>query len=167
MKHHHWIITLSLLSLSIGCARTRTYDVTVRNGTHEPITLGLVKEGGPREQKWVSPEEAAIHDQKPVSVNWVAIPPGERRGVGPISGRFYRSAQAVLRVYEGNLNLSQILAVDAGAPNRVDVPIQPGKTVLTVIERRGQVSVVSGRDLGPPPAPERHLHSEELNLSSY
>jgi len=160
---HHWMITLPLLAMTVGCARTRMYDVTVRNGTHEPITLGLVKEGGPFERTWASPEQSAIRETQPSDVYWAAIQPGERRGIGPVSGKFYRSAHAVLRVYEGNLNLPGILAVDADAPNRVDIPLRPGKNVVTVLDRQGRFTAVPG-DLGPPPPQTRPLHSEELNL---
>ena len=162
MKHHR-IITLSLLALTVGCARTRTYDVTVRNGTHEPLTLGLVKEGGPYERNWAKPEQAAVREAQPSDVYWTAMQPGERRGIGPVSGKFYRSADAVLRVYGGQLNLPGILAVDADAPNRIDIPLKPGKNVVTVIDRHGHFTAVPG-DLGPPPAEQRPLHSETLNL---
>ena len=59
------IPALLLVSLSVGCAQTRTYQISLANQTHEPITFGLVKQGEPFEQQWASPEDAAIYGDKP------------------------------------------------------------------------------------------------------
>ena len=56
------LLSLFALALALaGCAETRTYTVDVVNETRRPLTVGLVKEGGPYERQWASPEEAAAH----------------------------------------------------------------------------------------------------------
>ena len=126
-----------MLALLAGCAQTRSYQVRVTNHTDEPITFGLVKEGGPIEPEWAPPELAAANDAQPSAAMWGAIPPGKTAGTNhPITGKFDRGSRAVLRVYQGNLSgkLAQILAINRDAPNRVDVQLHPGMNQVTITQ---------------------------------
>ena len=121
-----------LLGVLVGCAETRTYQVSVKNNTGDPITIGLVKEGEPFEPQWASPEDAAIDGYEPSPRMWAAIPPGKTADTGSVQGKFDQNAQAYLRVYQGSLNLSGILAISRGQPNRIDIPLHPGMNQFTV-----------------------------------
>src|SRR5271154_5621264 len=117
------VTAIVLLWMSIGCASTPTFEVSVKNNTTEPLTIGLVKEGDPFERAWVSPEDAAIAQQEPDPSMWASIPSGKTADTGLVSGKFNPSAQAILRIYEGKLTLSGILAISRGQPNRLDIPL--------------------------------------------
>lgn len=132
------IPAILLLSLVVGCAHTRTYQVAVTNHTNGPITFGLVKEGEPYERKWASPEQATINGDKPSAAMWGAIPPGRTAESNPVRGKFTRDSIAELRIYEGNLNLVEILAVSRGQPNRLDLPLHPGLNEFVVTDEGGQ-----------------------------
>ena len=133
----------AVLSLAlVGCSATQTYQVSVRNNTNGPVTIGLVKEGGPFERQWASPEDAAIHDAEPSPRMWAAVPAGKTADTGPITGKFDNKSQAILRVYQGNLNLTQILSVNRDAPDRVDLPLHPGLNQIQVNDRNGRFEAV-------------------------
>ena len=85
----------------------------------QPITFGLVKEGGPFEREWASPEDAAIAGAAPSSLMWGALEPGKKVGTGPAKGKFDKGSRAVLRVYLGELKLEGILAASPGSPNHL------------------------------------------------
>ena len=133
---------IALLVLATGCAHTQTYQVELKNQTHEAVTIGLVKEGDPFERQWVSPEDAAIHGEAPSAANWAAIPSEKTADTGPVQGRFKRNARAVLRVYQGKLSLAEILAVSRGQRNRLDIPLHPGLNHVVVSDEDGRFSAV-------------------------
>lgn len=122
------------LWLSVGCSSTRTYEVSVSNNTEGPITIGLTKEGSPFQPEWASPEDAAIAGQPPVNTMWAAIPAGKTADTGAVKGKFASGSHAVLRVYQGKLNLQGILAVSRGQPNRMDIPLHPGLNRFTITD---------------------------------
>jgi hypothetical protein len=143
------LTVLAMLCLLAGCASTRTYEVSVRNETTDPLTIGLVKEGDPFEREWVSPEDAAIAQQEPSTKMWVAIPPGKTANTGPVPGRFNSRAAAILRIYEGNLNLSGILAISRGQPNRLDIRLHPGVNRFTVVQKGTQLEALRSEGSTP------------------
>jgi hypothetical protein len=140
------LIALPLLCILVGCAATRTYQVSVKNDTANTITIGLVKEGDPFEPDWASPEEAAIAGQEPVPHMWAAIPPGKAADTGRVQGKFNSKAEAILRVYEGKLNLSGILAISRDQPNRRDILLHPGLNRLTITQQDGKIEATRAED---------------------
>lgn len=138
------ILALSLLCVMVGCASTRTYDVAVKNQTDDWLTIGLVKDGGPFQPDWESPESALSNDRKPSAVMWEHVPPGKTADTGEIKGRFFRDSQAILRVYEGKLGLEGMMAISRDQPNRVDLALHPGLNRLE-IDRKGE-QLVASRD---------------------
>jgi len=146
---------LLLLCTLVGCASNRTFEVSVKNDTAEPLTIGLVKEGDPFERAWVSPEDAAIAQQEPDPSMWASIPPGKTADTGPVSGKFNPSAQAILRIYEGKLNLSGILAISRGQPNRLDIRLHPGMNQFTVTQPSTQLVATPGPEGAPIPSSQR------------
>ena len=146
---------LLLASFLLGCSHTRVYQVSVANRTHEPITFGMVKEGDPFEARWASPEDAAIYGANPSAETWGAIPAGRTAISSQIKGRFRRNSEAVLRVYEGKLDLPQILAVSRGEPNRLDLPLQPGFNAFVITDQDGHFIATRDEHALPPPPPKQ------------
>lgn len=132
-----WTI-LPLLALLVGCGpETRSYNVTVQNNATEPMTLWLTKSGSPLEKNWISPEDLAVlRMDKGSKLPGTVIPVGERRGIGPIAGKFAGGSQAVLRVYRGQRKFDELLSMNADSPNRTDVQLVPGNNEI-LIDARG------------------------------
>ena len=144
------ITSVVLLGLVAGCAQTRNYEVRLRNASGEPITYGLVKQGEPFDRKWESPEQAAIRGDKPPADMWGTLAPG-RMADPSAKGKFRGGAVAVLRVYQGSLDLPEILATSEGQPNRLDIPLHPGVNRLVVTDVDGQFA--ANRDEPEPKSP--------------
>jgi hypothetical protein len=144
------ITALLLLSLVVGCSHSRVYQVAVTNETGEPITFGLVKQGEPFEQKWASPEDAAIYGEKPSAETWAAIAPGKTAVSGQVKGRFRTNSEAYLRVYEGKLDLEGILAISRGQPNRLDLLLTPGFNKFVITDEGGHFVAHRDENAQPP-----------------
>jgi hypothetical protein len=136
------LLPLPALLFAIGCAETRTFQIGVRNETTQPITCGLTKVGGKYEHQWRSPEQAVVRTTGEDERGWdsVVVPPGELRSAGPVKGNFSGGAVAILRVYGGDLNLSDALAVSRGSPGRVDVPLEEGRNAIIIRDAGGKLT---------------------------
>lgn len=135
-------LPLPALLLAVGCAETRTFRIAVRNETSRPITCGVTKEGGKYERQWRSPEQAVVRTTGEDERGWdsVVVPPGETRSAGPVKGDFSGGAVAMLRVYAGDLALSDVLSISRGSPSRVDVPLDEGRNAIVVREQGGRLA---------------------------
>jgi hypothetical protein len=131
-----------LLLFAAGCAKTQGYQVAVRNETPEPLTAGLVKEGGPYEPHWALPEDIAVETPADDGRGWdsAVVKPGDTGSAGPVTGKFDDGSRAVLRVYSGARELDEVLAVSRGSPDRVDVPLRPGKNAIIVRRDNGKLA---------------------------
>ena len=128
--------------LAVGCAESRTFQIAVRNQTSGPITVGVAKDGGKYEPQWRSPEEAAVRTDSKDEGGWdsVVIAAGDTGSAGPVSGDFSGNAIAMLRIYRGDLKLSDVLAISRGSPNRLDVPLEEGRNAIVVREEAGKLA---------------------------
>ena len=143
---------LMLTCLGCGSARTETYDINVKNATDGPVTISLAKEGAPYEPAWASPEDLAISSPRYQERGGMSvIPAGKTATVNKLTGRFERNAQGYLRVYSGDLTLSEMLSRSRGSPNRVDVPLVPGRNDITVIDKGGHIAAQIEQPGGPGP----------------
>lgn len=147
----------ALLALLIGgCGpKQEKFFVGLKNETAEPLTIGFAKEGGgPYEYAWASPEEAAmeqvvlVQDPKAPKDWGIAVPAGKEATTGPISGKFDLAAKPTLRVYRGDLMLSQIVAISRNSANRIDIPLQVGDNYFIVFDRD---EILVARPALPPP----------------
>ena len=131
-----------LALLLVGCAEKHTFQIAVRNETNKPLTAGLAKEGGKYEAQWASPEQAVLHTTSDDERGWdsVVVPPGETRSAGPVTGDFSGGAYAALRVYAGDLELSDVLSISRRSPDRLDVPLDPGRNAIIVREENGRLT---------------------------
>jgi hypothetical protein len=141
------LLAVPLLLMAIGCStETRTFEVSVQNRTSKPISLWTVKEYGPPETAWLSPEQVAVlanppaDDQLPGQV----IPPGQTAiNKTPLEGKFDKiRGRAFARIYEGTPTLTQMLAIDRGSLSRLDLPLQPGFNSFIIEDDGGLITAV-------------------------
>jgi hypothetical protein len=134
-------VAVLLAFIGGGCSptQTRTFDVTVRNQTPGPLTLSLAKDGPPYEPAWATPEDVATESPK-LREDWrrtqggmKAVPSGRVADVRGLTGKFESGTHAYLRVYAGELTISEMLSKSPGSPDRVDVPLQPGTNEITIV----------------------------------
>ena len=134
--------TSALFLLTVaGCSTTRTYEVAVRNESTGPITVGMAKAGGKYEPQWASPEQAVVRTGSENEKGWpsIVVPPGKTGYTGPVKGDFSGGAEADLRAYAGELDLSDVLSISRGSPRRVDVPLQPGRNAIIIHDKEGHL----------------------------
>jgi len=148
------VLCVALLGMSVGCmSEKRVYQVSVRNDLAEPITVWLVKEYGPVEAGWESPEDVAV--ENPITdevLPAIKVPPGKTASRGPIEGRFDKfKGRAYLRVYLGTPTLTEMLAMGKESLSRLDLLLQPGANAYVVDE---QVGRIAGTRVAPTTQPE-------------
>ena len=132
---NRWLLMLSFIFL-VGCAaEKRSYDVTVHNASNQPVTLWLTKDGEPYENGWLSPEDLAIDSPKNQDyiISGVVVAPGNTAFTGQKEGHFDKGTTAMLRVYDGQLLFSQILAVGRDSPLRIDQPLPSGVSQWKIV----------------------------------
>jgi hypothetical protein len=134
-------VPLPALLLVVGCTPTYSFQVAVRNETKGPVTMGLVKEGGRGQPQWRTPESAAMGAEAGNERAWdsIVVPPGKTGYAGPVKGKFENDSRAVLRVYAGDLDLSDVLAISRGSPNRADIALEEGRNAIIVKESGGRL----------------------------
>jgi hypothetical protein len=129
------VIALSMLLLAVGCSPAATFDVTIINQTERPLTVGIVKDGGPLERNLLGPEQLAIDSALESLPPWGhVIPPGKTMDSGKVTGAFPRGATAYLRVYRGRHDNAHLVAISSPSPDRLDVLLFPGYTELVIRE---------------------------------
>jgi len=128
--------------MAVGCASQRNFDVTVTNRVGDPITVWMTKAkpvGGDNYEKgWMPPEVAAVGTVgSSRSLGGVAVEPGETAHTN-LTGTIASDDLAVLRVYRA-ADLNAILALNRGNPDRLDIPLDPGKTDIDIVRQNGQL----------------------------
>lgn len=131
------LATLPILLIALGCTpptQTRTYSISVKNESTQPVVLWLTKDGPPYEPRWASPEDIAIESPKMDDnrINWVTVDPGKLATSGDQAGRFENRTSAVLRIYVGATEFSDLLSMSFGSPTRADLDLVPGQNVFVV-----------------------------------
>jgi hypothetical protein len=138
-----FILCIALLSMSVGCmTEKRVYQVSVHNQLAQPITVWLVKQYGPLEQGWESPEDVAVsHPITDDLLPSIVVMPGTTRKSGAIVGRFDKDkGRAYLRVYLGTPTLTDMLAIGEGSLSRLDLLLQPGANAFDIDEEVGRIT---------------------------
>jgi hypothetical protein len=131
----------------VGCARTESFDVTVRNETTVPLTLALTKDGPPFEPLWAAPEDLAIQSPRADEKHsYLVLQPGKQGDVS-VTGKFESRTHGYLRAYRGDLQLSDMNAMGPSSPSRLDLPLSPGRNLFVIAESGGRL--VEKRDPGP------------------
>jgi hypothetical protein len=140
MRLASFIVVLALSSLAlVGCTRTDQFDITVRNETTGPVTIALTKDGPPFEQVWAKPEDLAIESPRADEKHGFAVlAPGKEADVS-VTGKFDSNTRGYVRIYRGDLRLSDMIAMSPTSPNRIDLLLRPGVNRLTVGEEGGRL----------------------------
>lgn len=128
--------------LSVGCAAQRSFDVTVTNRLSDPITVWLTKAkpaaGDHYEEGWMPPEVLAVGTTQ--RLGGVAVDPGATAHA-VVKGTIASDDVAILRVYRAD-DLNAILALGRGNADRLDIPLDPGKTDIDIIRQNGRLADV-------------------------
>ncbi|MGB7157595.1 MAG: hypothetical protein WBD40_05990 [Tepidisphaeraceae bacterium] len=134
------LVTCALLT---GCAtRTETFDVSVKNDSAQPVTIWLTKTAGPEQEGWRSPESVAINfEVGDEPIGGVVVPSGQTAATGKRKGKFDPNSRAVLRVYKGQMTMSELLANGSDSPDRSDVILDPGVNDLVVRDAERKLDV--------------------------
>jgi hypothetical protein len=133
-------IAALLAAIMTGCSRTEKFDVTVRNSTQSSVTLALTKDGPPFEALWASPEDLAIQSPNAEEKHgYVVLPPGKEGDVS-VQGKFDKGTRGYLRVYRGDLQVSEMNAIRSDSPNRLDLPLSPGRNVFVIVDSHGRLA---------------------------
>ena len=130
--------------LTGGCSdvERRSYQVTVKNESLSPVTVWLTKDGPIYEPSWRSPEDLAIETRGAGEmIAGKVIPPGKEASIGPKEGAFKPHTNAILRVYLGEHNFSDLLSINRGDPDRRDYELDPGYNTFAIIDRDGRTVV--------------------------
>jgi hypothetical protein len=136
-------LALLLPALAAACSssRTETFDINVTNATTRPVTISLAKSGPPYEAAWASPEDIAIETPRYRERGGMGvIQPGKTVFVEKLSGRFDSNSAGYLRVYSGDLTISEMLSKSRGSPGRVDVQLVPGRNDIRVVDNGGSIA---------------------------
>ena len=136
--------TLFLLAaLFLGACASPTrydFDVSVKNATTQPLTIGFTKTGPPDELQWMPPELTYFRSARPTETWGRMVAPGEI-ATCRMSGRFYKGVYAMLRIYGGEHMLTDLLAVSHDPSRRLDLILEPGdRNTFVIDERAGQLS---------------------------
>jgi hypothetical protein len=117
-----------------GCTRTEKFDLTVRNDTKSPLTLALTKDGPPFEPVWASPEDLAIQSPRADEKHGYVVLPAGKEGDVSVQGKFDNGTHGILRIYRGDLQVSQMNAIHSSSPNRLDIPLSPGRNMFVIVD---------------------------------
>ena len=128
------LLVLSLLLLpACTSAVTKTFQISVKNETVRPLSLGLVKNGPPTEDGWIAPHEVAMMAPQLADRHWGwVLAPGETKTFGPHSGKFEAQTQAILRVYAGEPTIDEAISFSKDDPERLDIYLWPGKSAYVI-----------------------------------
>ena len=136
-----------------GCSRTETFNILVRNDTRTPVTLTLAKNGPPFERVWASPEDLAVESPAADEEHsYLVLPPGREAEVPTVTGRFSGGTRGFLRVYRGDLDVSDMNAISPASPNRLDLPLKPGTNRFVIAQSGGRL-VAAKQDAPASPVP--------------
>lgn len=132
------LVLLPLVGCSVVTNMTTEkvdFALSVQNQSTQPIRIGLAKNGPPFEEEWASPEEVAMGNPKRPDVNWgQTVLPGQTATVPMISGRFSEHVSGFVRVYAGDPQLSDMLAMGVHSPNRLDLRLNDGSNRFVIFD---------------------------------
>lgn len=134
-----------LVALSLACndTRTRSYSIDIKNDSTRPITVGFVKLGPPMERAWMSPEDLAERYPYDMTLSWgTVVPPNRTAFIQDYKGEFLPTTSAELRIYVGQMSLSDLLAISRASRSRQDVRLEEGKSVYIVSDRGPYIDAV-------------------------
>ena len=147
-------ILIFLLLPACSQEQRRSFEISVRNETGRPISVGLVKNGPPQEEGWIAPHEVAMMAPQLSDRKWGAVlKAGETRVLGPYVGRFEPGVQAILRIYGGTPTIEEMIAFAKDDPERVDIYLWPGKSGYVIRNSGGRLGYTRAEEELKKPSP--------------
>ena len=132
--------------LLVGCSspRKESFNVVVKNDCKIPITIGFTKDGGPDQDIFMPPEFLALDttiDASKTSWGILVVPGKTADPKKPAVALLEREdANVYLRVYAGEIPLTDMLAISRGSPNRIDIVLTPGDSKYTITQKDGRLT---------------------------
>jgi hypothetical protein len=149
-------IALALLPLLLlGCASDHSFDVSVKNATDRPLTIGFVKLGAQATEDWASPESFALLPPSRQPIHWGVVIDPHTIASRRVTGSFEPGTEAQLRVYGGAHELNDLLAISRGTGDRLDLMLVPGgHNDFIITEPDGHLAAhLTDAPPLPPPSP--------------
>jgi len=143
---HFLLLSLLLLPACTQYDR-RSFEISVKNETAGPLSVGLVKNGPPSEEGWIAPHEVAMMAPQLSDRKWgLVIKPGETKVLGPYTGKFEQGVQAILRIYAGTPTIEEMIAFAKNDPERLDIYLWPGKSGYVIRYGGGRIEYVRAEE---------------------
>ena len=142
-----------LLAVLTGCSTPAQYsfDVSVKNNTARPLTIGFTKNGPPAEPGWASPESETNLPPDRQHATWGNVVAPAKIASIHIDGKFYGGVYPFLRIYSGEHTLTELLAMSRGNGDRLDLNLRPGPdNFFIVTEEAGRLSAKLARMASKP-----------------
>jgi hypothetical protein len=132
---------LLLMFLAAACSPPKaTFTVEVMNITPTPLSVGLIKNGPSAEPEWDTPERIAIQAPQLADRKWgTLVGPGQTKVLSQ-TGTFREGDLAALRVYSGDLTISEMISYGRNDPGRLDIYLWPGSSGYLIEKRNGKLS---------------------------
>ena len=127
-------LLIALATMTVGCAPTRTFDVTVHNKTPQTVMLWLTKDGPPAEKGWWTSEQFVAQPEGTPSPG-IQLPPDKTADTGKLKGKFPDGTHAILLVYR-----TGPAAAVPGGSEPLTIRLAPGKNELAVYDESGKLT---------------------------
>lgn len=149
-----WIVS-AVAGVLVGCAPSRTFDVTIINKTSKPLTVGIIKEGPPQEAQFATVEQQVLNSNSGTAPPWGYIIPAGRTADSPaVTGAFPGGTLAFLRVYRGEFTNSELMAIGYSSSERIDVLLYPGHNEVVIRENGIRLEAQRLKPSATRPSPE-------------
>lgn len=136
----HLLLVALLLLPACTQVEKRSFEISLKNDTPRPLSVGLVKNGPPTEGGWIAPHEVAMMAPQLADRKWGwVIKPGETKNIGPYSGQFQQGTQAILRIYAGTPTIDEMVSFAKNDPERLDIYLWPGKSGYVIRNVAGRL----------------------------
>jgi hypothetical protein len=122
-----------------GCS-TQSFDLVVTNRTTDAVTVWITKDHGPYEDGWAPPEVVALSPGDTGRLGGHVLQAGQACEA-KVKGKIDGGNVAILRIYAAT-DIDALLAISRGTPDRLDMPLNTGKSDLDVIRQDGQLTAV-------------------------
>ena len=131
------LLLIALAALAVGCAPTRTFDITVHNKTPETVMLWLTKDGPPAEKGWWTSEQFVAQPEGTPSPG-IQLPPDKSADTGKVKGTFPQGTSALLLIYRTGPS-----AALPGGSEPLTIKLAPGRNELSVHDESGKLTAKS------------------------
>ena len=140
---------LALVGLMTGCSSgtSGNFEVVVKNQTTESLSASLVKMNGKMEPAFATPAQIFMEAPELAGRSWgTLIKPGETATLGPVEMSLEQGSYPVIRVYEGNKTISELVAVGTHDPDTCSMMLPIGKSAFVMVKKKGKLTATQGME---------------------